>query len=61
MTCRCGHPKTFHQHYRPETECSICPTCPRYRPDTGLNWELLATLAVLAVVWLLVAWSLTAR
>jgi hypothetical protein len=22
--CRCGHPATAHQHYRPGMDCSLC-------------------------------------
>ena len=33
-TCRCGHPYTAHEHYRPGTECALCQDggCARYRP-----------------------------
>lgn len=33
MTCACGHPKNFHEHYRYGTDCGYCGriVCPRYR------------------------------
>lgn len=31
--CVCGHPKIAHEHYRPGTDCSLCPlgVCERFR------------------------------
>jgi hypothetical protein len=29
-SCRCGHQKTAHEHYRPGSECSLCD-CTRFR------------------------------
>jgi hypothetical protein len=31
--CVCGHPKIAHEHYRPGTDCSLCPPglCDRFR------------------------------
>lgn len=33
--CTCGHPRTAHEHYRPGTECSLCPLggCTRFKRD----------------------------
>ena len=34
-TCRCGHPRPVHEHFRPGSDCGACgpAVCPRYRPD----------------------------
>jgi hypothetical protein len=29
--CKCGHPKSAHEHYRAGTECSLCTTCKKFR------------------------------
>jgi endonuclease/exonuclease/phosphatase (EEP) superfamily protein YafD len=31
--CRCGHPRSAHEHYRRGSDCALCGpgTCPRYR------------------------------
>jgi hypothetical protein len=42
--CRCGHPRTAHQHYRGGTECALCIECPRYRSAGRLLWRLKALL-----------------
>lgn len=48
MTCRCGHPRDVHAHYRAGCDCGACP-CPRYRRPRRLGpaWSLrfLASLA----------------
>ncbi len=33
LTCRCGHEKAAHQHYRRGTDCGVCgaTACPRFR------------------------------
>jgi hypothetical protein len=36
--CRCGHPRSAHLHYRPGTECSLCPDCGRYRSAQTANF-----------------------
>ena len=28
-TCRCGHPRTAHQHYRAGSDCALCD-CPKF-------------------------------
>ncbi len=35
QTCRCGHPKPAHDHFRGGTDCALCGphTCPRYRSN----------------------------
>jgi hypothetical protein len=38
-TCRCGHDKSAHEHYRKGTECSVCE-CARFRRRW---WSLLWT------------------
>lgn len=32
--CRCGHPRSSHEHYRPGSDCAECGKagCTRYRP-----------------------------
>ncbi|KNA89727.1 hypothetical protein ABW18_18710 [Gordonia jacobaea] len=32
-TCRCGHPRAAHEHFRSGTDCAICgpEKCPRFR------------------------------
>jgi hypothetical protein len=35
MTCRCDHPKSEHDHYRPGRDCGQC-SCRRYRRRTPL-------------------------
>lgn len=30
MSCRCGHDKDLHTHYRRGSDCAICP-CPKFR------------------------------
>ena len=41
--CSCGHRHTAHEHYRPGTDCSLCPpgACHRFRaagsPLAGLR------------------------
>jgi hypothetical protein len=32
--CVCGHPKQAHQHYRPGTDCALCPCTRMKRPFT---------------------------
>jgi hypothetical protein len=36
-TCRCGHAREAHSHYRPGTDCALCPAgeCDRFRPAGG--------------------------
>ncbi|HEY3869612.1 MAG TPA: hypothetical protein VGM10_14720 [Actinocrinis sp.] len=31
--CRCGHPGSAHEHYRPGSECAVCglEVCSRFR------------------------------
>ena len=36
MICVCGHGQEAHQHYRPGTDCSLCP-CPKWRPNGYRN------------------------
>jgi hypothetical protein len=40
MTCRCGHSRTTHDHYRAGTDCGACgpARCPAYRT----SWRALA-------------------
>jgi hypothetical protein len=61
--CVCGCSRETHRHYRPGTDCGSCgqERCPEFQIVSGLSWQLLAVLAVLAVIWLLVTWSLAAR
>jgi len=30
--CRCGHPHTWHEHFRSGDDCGRCTDCPNYRP-----------------------------
>jgi hypothetical protein len=41
--CRCGHPSSAHEHYRPGSECAVCgpEKCPRYRRRSW--WERLVS------------------
>jgi hypothetical protein len=34
LLCRCGHPRTVHEHYRPGSDCGLCgdTVCPGWRP-----------------------------
>lgn len=34
MSCRCGHDRGAHEHYRPGSDCGGCE-CPRYR----ISWR----------------------
>ena len=47
-TCKCGDLRRAHEHYRPGSDCSLCP-CPRFRRRivTGLSalWTPLADIA----------------
>lgn len=47
MTCRCGHSRQVHQHYRPGSDCGACgpADCPGYRPRRHLFGSGLADLA----------------
>lgn len=38
-TCRCGHEREAHDHYRAGTECALCGAegCPRYRDGRVLG------------------------
>lgn len=40
--CRCGHSATAHEHYRPGTDCSLCPAggCGRFRSNASLTDKL---------------------
>jgi hypothetical protein len=42
--CRCGHPRSAHQHYREGTECALCLDCLRFRPADGRIRRLAAIL-----------------
>jgi hypothetical protein len=33
--CRCGHPRTVHEHYRAGTDCALCGTTPFLRDAAG--------------------------
>jgi hypothetical protein len=35
--CDCGHPRDSHEHYRPGTDCALCPPgiCQRYQRHGG--------------------------
>jgi hypothetical protein len=32
---RCGHPHTWHVHYRVGDDCGACTDCPAYRVPAG--------------------------
>lgn len=42
-TCRCGHPRTVHEHLRDGSDCGPCGprVCSRYRRDPGF-WAVAA-------------------
>lgn len=41
LRCRCGHPRAFHRHYRPGTDCSVC-YCWRFRRLGLLRWSVIS-------------------
>lgn len=47
-TCRCGHPRTVHEHYRAGTECALC-RCPAYHPRGWAHWIAGAGVAAVLV------------
>lgn len=42
LSCRCGHPREVHDHYRAGTDCGVCGRvgCERYRAAWPLVGEL---------------------
>ncbi|PKZ63936.1 hypothetical protein CYJ73_19360 [Gordonia terrae] len=38
-TCRCGHDRAAHEHYRAGTDCALCGTgdCPRFRRNSRVR------------------------
>jgi hypothetical protein len=42
-TCRCGHSRRTHEHYRRGKDCAECGSvaCPRFRDSRGLLGRLL--------------------
>lgn len=45
-TCTCGHPFTFHEHYRAGDDCGTCD-CRAYQPLQPARVSLLAQLRAL--------------
>lgn len=37
QACTCGHGREAHEHYRPGSDCALCPpgTCDRFRAARG--------------------------
>jgi hypothetical protein len=42
--CRCGHPRSAHQHYRGGTNCALCLDCLRFRSVDGRIRQLAVIL-----------------
>jgi hypothetical protein len=35
--CSCHHRRDAHRHYRPGSDCAVCP-CPRWSPPNPVPW-----------------------